>query len=152
MQNFHRKYLDRLHSLKSVSIRSFFCPVFSCIRIKYRYFLYVFSPNTGKYEPEKTPYLETFHAVQIFCKFLLIFILLEQQIILRTRNIFYKKILLVVHPSMYVTFSIRPSVSQSVLFSVMWSREPYIFLINTFITRLTDWMFSANWTKIHKSN
>ena len=25
----------------------------------------VFSPNTGKYGPEKTPYLDTFHAVQI---------------------------------------------------------------------------------------
>ena len=25
----------------------------------------VFSPNTGKYGPEKTPYLETFHAVKI---------------------------------------------------------------------------------------
>ena len=23
----------------------------------------VFSPNTGKYEPEKTPYLDTFHAL-----------------------------------------------------------------------------------------
>ena len=23
----------------------------------------VFSPNTGKYRPEKTPYLDTFHAV-----------------------------------------------------------------------------------------
>ena len=23
----------------------------------------VFSPNTGKYEPEKSPYLDTFHAV-----------------------------------------------------------------------------------------
>ena len=23
----------------------------------------VFSPNTGKYEPEKTPFLDTFHAV-----------------------------------------------------------------------------------------
>ena len=26
-------------------------------------YLSVFSPNTGKYEPEKTPYLNTFHAV-----------------------------------------------------------------------------------------
>ena len=26
------------------------------------YFL-VFSPNTGKYGPEKTPYMDTFHAV-----------------------------------------------------------------------------------------
>ena len=25
----------------------------------------VFSPNTGKYGPEKTPYLDTFHEVQI---------------------------------------------------------------------------------------
>ena len=25
----------------------------------------VFSPNTGKYEPEKTPYLETFYAVYV---------------------------------------------------------------------------------------
>ena len=26
-------------------------------------YLSVFSPNAGKYEPEKTPYLDTFHAV-----------------------------------------------------------------------------------------
>ena len=26
----------------------------------------VFSPNTGKYGPEITPYLETFHAVLVF--------------------------------------------------------------------------------------
>ena len=25
----------------------------------------VFSPNAGKYGPEKTPYLDTFHEVQI---------------------------------------------------------------------------------------
>ena len=25
----------------------------------------VFSPNVGKYLPEKTPYLETFHAVHV---------------------------------------------------------------------------------------
>ena len=24
----------------------------------------VFSPNTGKYEPKKTPYLDTFHTVK----------------------------------------------------------------------------------------
>ena len=27
-------------------------------------YLSVLSPNAGKYEPEKTPHLETFHAVQ----------------------------------------------------------------------------------------
>ena len=26
----------------------------------------VFSPNTGKYEPEITPYLDTFNAVKMF--------------------------------------------------------------------------------------
>ena len=26
----------------------------------------VFSPNTGKYEPEKAPFLDTFHAVKYF--------------------------------------------------------------------------------------
>ena len=25
--------------------------------------IYIFSPNIGKYGPEKTPYLDTFHAV-----------------------------------------------------------------------------------------
>ena len=32
-------------------------------------YLCVFSPNTGKHEPEKTPYLDTFHAVSFttFC-------------------------------------------------------------------------------------
>ena len=33
----------------------------------------VFSPNTGKYRPEKTPYLDNFHAVKhlrwnVFCE------------------------------------------------------------------------------------
>ena len=32
---------------------------------KYGVFCSVFSSNAGKYEPEKTPYLDTFHAVQI---------------------------------------------------------------------------------------
>ena len=41
-----------IHCVKIVQIRSFFWSVFSCIRT-----------NTGKYGPEKTPYLDTFHAV-----------------------------------------------------------------------------------------
>ena len=28
----------------------------------------LFSPNTGKYEPEKTPYLDIFHAVYVVTK------------------------------------------------------------------------------------
>ena len=28
-------------------------------------YLSVFSPNAGKYRPEKTPYLDTFHAVLV---------------------------------------------------------------------------------------
>ena len=28
-------------------------------------YLFVFSPNAGKYEPEKTPYLDTFHAMHL---------------------------------------------------------------------------------------
>ena len=54
------------HCIKSVQIRSFFWSVFSRIRTEYGEILYissVFSPNAGKYEPEKTPYLDTFHAV-----------------------------------------------------------------------------------------
>ena len=39
------------HCVKSVQIRSSFCSVFSCIWTEYR-----------KYGPEKTPYLDTFHA------------------------------------------------------------------------------------------
>ena len=37
------------HCVKIVQIRSFFWSVFN--------------PNAGKYRPEKTPYLDTFHAV-----------------------------------------------------------------------------------------
>ena len=43
------------------------------VRIMFKYgvssgpYFPVFSPNTGKYEPEKTPYLDNFHAVDI-CK------------------------------------------------------------------------------------
>ena len=39
--------------MKSVQILSFFWSVFS--------------PNAGKYVPERTPYLDTFHTVNVFC-------------------------------------------------------------------------------------
>ena len=35
------------------------------MRTEYGDLLSVFSPNTGKYGPEKTPYLDSFHAVLI---------------------------------------------------------------------------------------
>ena len=55
------------HCVKSVQIRSFFWSIFSFIRTEYgeiRSIVSVFSPNTGKYGAEKTPYLVTFHAVK----------------------------------------------------------------------------------------
>ena len=52
-----------LHSVKKVQIRSFFWSVFSRIRTEYgEILLSVFSPNAGKYGPEKIWYLDTFHA------------------------------------------------------------------------------------------
>ena len=56
------------HCVKSVQIRSYFWSVFSCIRTEYgdlRSKSPGFSPNTGKYGPEITPYLETFHTVKV---------------------------------------------------------------------------------------
>ena len=56
--------------MKSVQIRSFFWSVFSYIQSEYEEmlrtpYLSVFSPNAGKYGPEKTSYLATFQAVQM---------------------------------------------------------------------------------------
>ena len=45
----------RFHCVKSVQIRSFFWSAFSCIRTECR--------NTGKYGPERTPYLDTLPVV-----------------------------------------------------------------------------------------
>ena len=54
------------HCVKIVQIRSFFLVSISrhldWIR-RYAEYLSVFSSNAGKYGPEKTPYLDTFHAV-----------------------------------------------------------------------------------------
>ena len=53
--------------MKSVKIRSYFWSVFSYIRAEYgdlRSNLRI-SPNAGKYGPEITPYLDTFHAVYV---------------------------------------------------------------------------------------
>ena len=44
--------------MESVQIRSFFSSLFSRIRTEYGE---VLSGNAGKYGPEKTPYLDTFH-------------------------------------------------------------------------------------------
>ena len=43
-----------VHCVKSVQIRNFFGPYFPIFRL-----------NAGKYGPEKTPYLDTFHAVVV---------------------------------------------------------------------------------------
>ena len=56
--------IHRMHCVKSVQIRSYFWSVFSCIRTEYGDLQ--FSPNTGKYGPEITPYLDTFHAVLLW--------------------------------------------------------------------------------------
>ena len=55
------------YCVKSVQIKSFFWSVFSSIWTKYGEIQYLskFSPNRGKYGPEKTPSLNTFHTVYI---------------------------------------------------------------------------------------
>ena len=52
------KSVNFTHCVKSVEKRSFFWSVFSCIRTEYGDL-----PNSGKYGPEITPYLDTVHAV-----------------------------------------------------------------------------------------
>ena len=61
----HRYYsLRSSNCVKTVQIRSFFWSIFSRIRTEYgTEYLTVFSPNAGKYGPEKTSYLDTCHAV-----------------------------------------------------------------------------------------
>ena len=56
--------------MKSVQIRSIFWSEFSRIRTEYgdTSHLSVSSPNVGKYGPENTPYLDTFHAVIVTLK------------------------------------------------------------------------------------
>ena len=56
------------HCVESVQILSFFWSLFSRIRTEYGKnapYLSVFSPNAGKYGPEKTPYLDSFHTANI---------------------------------------------------------------------------------------
>ena len=38
-------------------------PYFAVFGLNMEQYLSVFSPNAGKYGPEKTPYLDTFYAV-----------------------------------------------------------------------------------------
>ena len=47
--------LSNIHCVKSVQIRSYFWSVFYCIRTEYGDLRSKFSPNTGKYGPEKNP-------------------------------------------------------------------------------------------------
>ena len=51
--------------MKSVQIQSYFWSVFSCAWIYGRFKISVFSTNTGKYGPGKTPCLHTFHVVRV---------------------------------------------------------------------------------------
>ena len=60
-------FKDVLKVLNISDNSRFFWSVFSCIWTEYRDLLVeiyiVFNPNTGKYGPEKTLYLDTFHAL-----------------------------------------------------------------------------------------
>ena len=47
------------HCVKSAQIRSFSGPYFPLFRLNMEIYIFVFSPNTGKYGPEKSPYLDT---------------------------------------------------------------------------------------------
>ena len=49
--------------MKSVQIRSFSGPYFPAFRLNTERYLSLFSPSARKYGPEKTPYLDTFHAM-----------------------------------------------------------------------------------------
>ena len=59
-----REIFKKSHSVKNVQIRSFSWSVFPRIRTEC-----VFSPNAGKYWPEKTLYFDTFHAVVVLINF-----------------------------------------------------------------------------------
>ena len=50
------------HYVKSVQTRGFYEPYFLVFGLNAG----IFSPNTGKYGPEKAPYLDTFHAARVW--------------------------------------------------------------------------------------
>ena len=64
--------LKNEHCVKSVQIRSFSSTYFRVFGLNTEIYrvnlriqsISVFSPHKGKYGPEKTPYLDTFHAVE----------------------------------------------------------------------------------------
>ena len=47
-------------------------PAFGLNTERYTKYLSIFSPNMGKYGPERTPYLDNFHAVKTMYQFELI--------------------------------------------------------------------------------
>ena len=49
--------------MKNVQIQRFFWSVFSCIWTEFGDLRRIFSPNTGKYGPEKPPYLDTYFPI-----------------------------------------------------------------------------------------
>ena len=57
----YNPFHGNVQCLRNVQIWRFFWSVFSYIRTES-----MFSSNTGKYGPEKTPYLDTFDAVDLF--------------------------------------------------------------------------------------
>ena len=63
-----------MHCVKSAQVQSFFWPVLSRIQTEYgdlqSKYLYsdLHGSNMGKYGPEKSPYLDTFHTVMLQAK------------------------------------------------------------------------------------
>ena len=55
-------YHPLLKSLRAIILREM-CPNTKLFLVRIFPYFSVFSPNTGKYGPEITPYLDNFHAV-----------------------------------------------------------------------------------------
>ena len=74
----------QVHCVKSVQIRRFSGPYF-----------FIFSPNKGKYRPEKTSYLDIFQdewvkmSLRRFVLYLLLYLLICQQYLHKTKNNIY---------------------------------------------------------------
>ena len=71
----------------------------------------LFSPNAGKYGPENTPYLDTFHAVKFFSFifsfiFLTFFILHKYRFMILFSGFFGKSVRVVVRLRLTFTFAI----------------------------------------------
>ena len=142
----------KYHCVKSVQIQSFSCPYFPALGLNMEIYGVnlriqsesVFSPNAVKYGPEKTPYLDTFHAVYHSVKS-------QQPLFARSKNLWWFRCLqiedffpIIVQPCWYLLQILIKNFNYKLYVSAGYERSLWVLEFAHYRIYVSFWLIRSS--------